>query len=139
MLLWLALQAVSTPVALAQPDPNAAPEIGEEFLKVRDPFHIPSVALAPVEVRSELELIPLEQLKVLGVMTGPDRIKAMVQGPDGKTYFIQKGGKIGTRKGIVTRITPESVLVREKIVNVLGQEESLDTELKLPPESKGKI
>ena len=60
----------------------------------------------------------------------------MLQGPNGKSYFVAEGMAIGFRKGIIRKITHESVLVREQVLNVLGQEENVDSELRLPDEGK---
>lgn len=85
--------------------------------------------------KSDLEKYPVEQFELLGVMTGPVRMRAMVRGPDKKTHVISEQVKMGTRNGAVRIISSNSITVREKVLNVFGQEEEVDTELKLLPKA----
>lgn len=117
----------------------AVAPLEEDKLSIRDPFKRPVAVVEKTEILSPLQLIPVEQFKMVGVITGPDRTKAMIAGPDGKTFFVSEKAKIGTRKGIITKITAETIFVRERVVNFLGQEEILDTEIHLPSESKVKL
>lgn len=102
-----------------------------QALKLRDPFKRPIFGVEVEGPRSELERYATGELKLVGIMTGPTRMRAMVQAPDGRTYFLAERMRVGTRKGVVRKITSESVLINEKIVNVLGEEESVQVELKL--------
>jgi len=104
--------------------------IADEMVNIRDPFKRPNVSHSAATL-SPLESIPLENFKLLGVITGPERVRAMVANPEGKTFFVAEKMKIGTRSGVIRKITPEAVFVREKIVNVLGQEEDVETEIRL--------
>jgi hypothetical protein len=45
---------------------------------------------------------------------------------------------MGIRSGIVRKITVDAVFVREKMVNVVGQEEAFDTVLQLPDEKRAR-
>ena len=98
----------------------------------RDPFKRPIFVDVARRPRTELEYFPTEQYKMVGVLTGPERLRAMVLGPNGKTYFVAENTKIGVRQGAVRRITAHSIVVREKVLNVLGKEENVDTEIRLP-------
>ena len=100
-----------------------------EYLKLRDPFRRPIGERGRQDVRSELEQGAVSDFKLVGVLTGPVRLRAMVQAPSGKTFFVSKNMKIGQRDGRIRRITVDSIVVREKVVNILGQEESVDSEL----------
>ena len=102
-----------------------------EILKVRDPFRRPDVVATNLSALTPLERFPASDFQMIGVLTGPEKIRAMVLAPDGKSHFVAERMKIGQRNGVVRRITPDSILVRERIVNVFGQEESVDTELLL--------
>ena len=82
--------------------------------------------------KSDLEKYATEEFKLLGVSTGPDRLRALIQAPNQKTYFVAEKTKIGIHKGVIKKITPEVVEVREKIINVLGQEETVSAEIRLP-------
>ncbi len=117
--------------------PPVAPIISANaLLKLRDPFKRPQIQNTLLGAKSELETIPVEQFKMLGVLTGPEKVRAMIAGPSGKTYFVSENMKVGVHRGWIKRITPQSVVVREKIVNLLGKEEEVDSVVSLPEESK---
>jgi Tfp pilus assembly protein PilP len=106
------------------------------MLKLRDPFRRPDIQGAELVKKTELETFPVDQLKMLAVATGPKHLKAAVLAPNGNTYFLSVGTKVGLRKGVVTQITVETVKIKEKVVNVLGQEEDVESVLHLPSEYK---
>jgi Tfp pilus assembly protein PilP len=107
-----------------------------DLLKMRDPFKRPNFAVTVEGAKSDLESFPADKFELIGVMTGPKQLRAMVRAPNGKTYFIDHKSKIGMHGGTVKKISTQVILVREKIMNVIGQEEVVDTEIKMPPESK---
>lgn len=125
-LLTLGLAMFGGAIALAQQSANA---ITEEMLKIRDPFKRPEIKRVYVAPASPLETFPIEQLKMVGVLTGPERLRAMVLGPDGKTYFVTEKMKVGNKGGLVRKITPDAVFVREKFLNLLGREEFYDFQI----------
>jgi Tfp pilus assembly protein PilP len=106
----------------------------ERATKLRDPFKRPNLSSSD-RSKTDLELYPTEKFRVVGVTTGPAKTRAMVIAPNGRTYFVAENMKMGNRKGIVKQITPKFLIVREKVVNIFGQEETVNTELKLPSES----
>jgi Tfp pilus assembly protein PilP len=108
----------------------------EEILKMRDPFKRPDFQQGKELGRTDLERFSLDSYRLIGILTGPKRLKAMLQDPEGKTHFVSEKTKIGNRSGLVRRITPDSVLVREKMTDLVGQEEYVDSEIRLPPEGK---
>ncbi len=108
------------------------PQIAEEMLKLRDPFRAPEILSLKAQLpKTDLERYPLDEYKLLGVITGPNRLRALLLCPNGKTYFVGEKTKIGMHRGIIRRITPDRIDVREKITNALGQEENLDGEIRL--------
>jgi hypothetical protein len=107
-----------------------------ELLNLRDPFKAPVDVVLPGDERSELEIYSVDQFKMVGVATGPKKIKAMLVDAKGKTHFVTEMTKIGQRKGVIKRITSQMVIVRERIINVLGQEEDVDYEIRLNVEPK---
>jgi Tfp pilus assembly protein PilP len=102
----------------------------ENLVNLRDPFKMPLAEVKAMK-KSELESIQLSDLSVVGLITGPSKIKAMLSGPSGKTYFVTEKMKVGTAGGIIYRITGDGVVVREKSVNALGEIEYLDSEIKM--------
>lgn len=109
-------------------------KFAEEFLKARDPFRAPSLEKIVVGKKDELELFPLDSIKMIGVLTGPDHLRAIVQIPDGKTYLVAEKMKLGIHQGFIKKITPDAIVVREKITNILGENEYFDSEIPMASE-----
>jgi Tfp pilus assembly protein PilP len=126
---------MTTPSAVPPAVPVSSP-ITDDVLKVRDPFKRPVLTTSKGKPKGDLELFAVEQFKLVGVITGPMKIRAMVEAPNGKTYFVSEKQKIGQRNGVVKKITPLAVLVRETMVNVVGREEEIDFEIRLPEDLK---
>ena len=103
----------------------------DDVVKMRDPFKRSADLDQQVE-RTELELYPLDRMKVAGVITGAKRMRAMLVTPDGRTHFVSEGMKLGDRGGVITRITDKGIRIRERTMNVLGQEEVEELDLLLP-------
>jgi hypothetical protein len=150
-LLLLLIAASATPAHAedATPSPQAAPaapaaategdlaQALEEALSLRDPFKRPEGFRVNTAVAvSELERFPTEQYKLVGVITGASRLRAILQDPEGKTHFVAERMRIGTRRGVIRQIRSDAVVVREKMVNVLGKEEASDSEIRLPDEAR---
>ena len=93
----------------------------EDIVKMRDPFHVVEGIFKTKDElpKSDLEKYTVEEFKMVGVITGPDRLRAMVTGPDGKTHFVSKNDRIGTRQGRIHRITSQYIEVKEKLLNIL--------------------
>lgn len=67
-------------------------------------------------------------LRVVGVMIGKER-RAMIskgEGP-GKVVVVKEGSSIGPDNAEVKAILPGGIILVEKIINVYGQEEYLET------------
>lgn len=76
---------------------------------------------------NSIENVPLSQIKITGVIIGKDR-RAIAQIQGGKTGIILKEGmRIGEDKAELKAILPGGIVLVEKIVNVYGQEEYLET------------
>jgi Tfp pilus assembly protein PilP len=150
--LWITpVLAVESPVARVSPSPQAAPgetvqqasaqsedafSLREDLFKLRDPFKMPEIEIARIIPKSDLERFPVDAYKLVGVLTGPDRLRALLLAPDGKSYFVSEKMKIGVRGGVIRKITPDVVMVREKFVNVVGQEESIESEIRMASDSR---
>jgi Tfp pilus assembly protein PilP len=133
---WFFLFSTASASAAAAPVSEVGDVFNDNILKMRDPFKRPDVETAKAIAREELENYGLDSLKLVGVMTGP-RLRALLLANDGKTFVVRTGKKIGQRGGVVLKITPEKIVVREKIANVLGKTENLDSELVLQSEKGG--
>jgi hypothetical protein len=110
--------ASPTPSPAAQGAESEAPMdsiLTEDLIRaLRDPFQLPTSAVAKKEVpKSELETLALKDFRLQGVISGPRKIRAMLAGAGGKTYFVKVGDRIGVRGGKITQITSDSVRVTE--------------------------
>ena len=56
------------------------------------------------EPQTELERIEIPKLTLTAVVKGKNKVWAMVIGPKGRGYFLEKGTKIGTHSGVVDEI-----------------------------------
>ncbi|MBN20507.1 MAG: hypothetical protein CL678_04390 [Bdellovibrionaceae bacterium] len=126
-------KTVSSPVIQKQVS-DEEEVIEKALLGIRDPFSVPE-SISSVRVKTELEKFPVHKFKMLGVMTGPKKVKALVLAPNGKTYFVQSGDLIGNRKGKIVRINSNSIQIVEKIINVFGKEQDSQAEIVLPNEN----
>lgn len=114
-------------------DQNDGPPMTiENSLTLRDPFRrqVPSGGTAADgTLIPELERFEVDKYKLVGVITGPKRARAMLTAPGGKMHIVSEDTKIGTRRGTIKKIAPGMVAVEEKVVNLLGQEEKIETVL----------
>jgi len=60
--------------------------------------------IASKEPQTELEKIEIPNLTLTAVVKGKNKVWAMVIGPKGRGYFLEKGTKIGTHSGVVDEI-----------------------------------
>jgi type IV pilus assembly protein PilP len=90
----------------------------------RDPFVPLTQIRRPIEKSVEpatpLERYDLPQFKLIGVIVGKGDPKAMVVAPDGKSYLLSKGLKIGKNNGVILDINGESIVVEEKYYDFSG-------------------
>lgn len=119
----------STPVAAGDVFKNPSLTI-ESSLNLRDPFsrlvQKDGEGIADTQI-PELERHDIDKLKLVGVITGPRKNKALIMTPDSKMHVVAENAVLGTRKGHVVRIERDGVVVHEKVVNLLGQEESVES------------
>jgi len=76
-----------------------------------------------------IENKPVEQMKIIGVMTGADRRAMAKIGTSPETYILKEGMKIGPNQAEVKAILPGGIILVEKIRNVYDQDEYLETVL----------
>lgn len=90
----------------------------------RDPFS-PIIVQAATQVnrlssRPPLERYNIYEFKLTGILWGGFGYNAMVEGPDGKGYFVHIGTSIGLNSGVIIRITPNNLVVEEKFKTSKG-------------------
>ncbi len=118
----------------------------EELLKMRDPFKRKKIRAKKTSESKGFFLknnsysnlpvlgkVPLEQIRITGIFLGKHRraIARIAQGDTlGKnTYILKEGMKLGEHESEIKAILPGGVVLAEKIVNVYGQEEYIETVL----------
>ncbi|HSQ78633.1 MAG TPA: pilus assembly protein PilP [Nitrospirota bacterium] len=100
----------------------------------RDPF-------APIVTKQEKksrisDLPPLErynisEFKLSGIVWGGFGYNAVLEGPDGKGYFIRVGTILGPNRGVVKKITQNMIVIEEKFKNVMGETERKEITVQL--------
>lgn len=72
-------------------------------------------------VGNELEQYSLGAFRLTGIITGPKKVKALITGPSGKSYFVSIGDQVGIRNGRVTSIQPDKILISVNIKTATGK------------------
>jgi type IV pilus assembly protein PilP len=104
----------------------------------RDPFQPFLLIKRPVDAEADLSAqTPLQQYETLqyklsAVIVGYGQPMVMVIAPDGKSYVLRKGVKIGKSGGIVIQINKEGFLVEEKYRDLTDVVRTNILEIKLP-------
>jgi hypothetical protein len=124
--------AVSSPTWAAKPLPGGLPPSDDPIYQLRDPFRRPEITLEKEAPKEPLQLIPVDDLKLVGVTLGLGRVVAMLKDKGGKTWYVREGMKIGTQGGVIVKITATQVQIKETTQNALGQEEVNDKPIYLP-------
>ena len=129
------------PAAPAAQAPAAAPEDFHYGGALRrDPF---KSLLVLQEKKRDVSMLPpiqqvdLQTFKVVGVIQ--DQMagnRAMVQGPDGKTYVIKKGDIIGKNEGEIMDISLSGISVRERFLDFMNKETIVNTVLRVSEKQK---
>ena len=104
----------------------------------RDPFQPFLLIKRPVDADADLSAqTPLQQYetmqyKLSAVIVGYGQPMVMVIAPDGKSYVVRKGMKIGKNGGKVIQINKEGFLVEEKYRDFTDIVRTNILEIKLP-------
>lgn len=139
-------QAATAPAApkAAKPKDQALPQVPPENAIamydeksfdpkiMRDPFkpfirleEKPKEKPKPVVVvpKTPLQRFTLEELKFTSVVWSRTRTpEALIEDPQGKGYKVGIGAFMGNRGAKIVKIMPESLVVEERVVDVLGEE-----------------
>jgi type IV pilus assembly protein PilP len=113
----------------------------ENPFDLRDPFE---PAKQDYQIKSELSTkvapgvysniptlgrVNIKDIKVIGVLIGKER-RAMLQTvgqSTGQTYVVKEGQLLGDEKAEIKAILPSGLVLVEKITNVYGEQEYLET------------
>ena len=104
--------------------PPAPPEYVYNPAGKRDPFEALVLIKRPIVKEGEqltpLQKYDLNQFRLIGVIVGKGIPRAMVVAPDGKSFILKPGVKIGRNDGTVVNITKDEVQVRERFYDFSG-------------------
>ncbi len=107
----------------------------ENPFELRDPFKTPLLKSKKKvtgkenysrSVEDDLAEMALQDIKVVGVLIGKER-RAVLQVEKGPLVLVKEGMKIGPDQVELKAILPGGIILVEKIVNVYGQDEYLET------------
>jgi type IV pilus assembly protein PilP len=72
------------------------------------------------------------QFQLKGLIVGLGEPKAVVVAPDGKSYILSKGMRIGKSNGVIRDISRERILVEEHYQDLSGATRTNIQEIKVP-------
>jgi Tfp pilus assembly protein PilP len=87
--------------------------------------------------RPPLERYSISEFKLAGIVWGGFGYSAMLEGPDGKGYFVHVGTAIGQNKGIVKKITQHTMVIEEKFKTISGETDRKEIVLELRNKQEG--
>jgi type IV pilus assembly protein PilP len=143
----------ATPTPPSPPKPKAEPPAevpaGPVFVYAynptgkRDPFRVPEDEIRPninplEQACSEpLCQYELEQLSLVGVVTGGPNPMAMVEDPLGRGFSLRRNSRVGKRGGKVTAIRRDEITITEYWTGPDGKVVPNMVDKKLSPEMQG--
>jgi type IV pilus assembly protein PilP len=106
----------------------------------RDPF-APIVSreskLLSTSSLPPLERYSISEFKMSGILWGGFGYKAMLEGPDGKGYFVHVGSVVGLNRAVVKKITQDSLVLEEKFKNYMGADDRREIIINLRKKQEG--
>ncbi len=106
----------------------------------RDPFSpiiIKEDRKALTGERPPLERYSINEFKLAGIVWGGFGYSAMLEGPDGKGYFVHVGTAIGQNKGMVKKITQHTMVIEEKFKTISGETDRKEIVFELRNKQEG--
>lgn len=109
-------------------------------MKMRDPFkkHMKTVSVAKKKKKKRLvdgkysnvpdiADLPISDIEVTGILMGKNRLAVAKSKRGGSSYIIKEGMTLGEQKAEVKAVLPGGIVLVEKILNIYGQEEYIET------------
>ena len=132
------IASTGTVTALASAETKTSEEYTYRPAGRRDPF-------APIISKQErksvigppLERYNISEFKLSGIVWGGFGYNAMLEGPDGKGYFVRVGTIIGPNRGVIKKITQNTIVIEEKYKNMMGEIESKEIVVELRKKQEG--
>ncbi len=106
----------------------------------RDPFSpiiVREERRAQSEERPPLERYNINEFKLTGLLWGGFGYNAMLEGPDGKGYFVRVGTIIGQNRGVVKKITKDTMVIEEKFRTISGETDRKEIVIELRKKQEG--
>lgn len=106
----------------------------------RDPFTpliIREEKKALVGAKTPLERYAIYEFKLTGIVWGGLGYHAMLEGPDGKGYFVKTGAVIGSNQGVVKKINPNAMIVEERYRDPSGELQKKEIIIELRKKQEG--
>jgi len=106
----------------------------------RDPFTpliLKEEKKAFIGARTPLERYAIHEFKLAGIVWGGLGYHAMLEGPDGKGYFVKEKTIIGPNRGIVRRITQSNMIVEERYRDPSGEMKKKEIVIELRKSQEG--
>ena len=102
----------------------------------RDPFRSYEWEYMKRELADASELGPLaqydlNQLSLIGIVWNVGRARALVKDPSGMSYVVAQGARMGKNEGVVLKIDDNLMVVRERYVDLYGNESTQDVEMRI--------
>ncbi|MBS1819389.1 MAG: pilus assembly protein PilP [Acidobacteria bacterium] len=137
--------AANVPVQPAAAPQTPAPEPAAPYNYNADGRRDPFLSLiggggdakpAPRQATAGLGGIRVDELSVRGIMQSRERLVAMVQGPDNRTYLIHQGDKLAD--GMVKSVTPQGLVLVQDVNDPRAREKSREVRkpLRSPEDEK---
>jgi Tfp pilus assembly protein PilP len=106
----------------------------------RDPFSpliVKEEAKVKLGARPPLERYAISEFKLTGIVWGGFGYNAMLEGPEGKGYFVRVGTIIGPNRGVIKKITKDVMVIEEKYKTSLGATERKEIVVELRKKQEG--
>ncbi len=132
----------STATVTSLPTETAAPVYSYNPHGRRDPFTpliIREEKKDRIGARPPLERYALHEFKLTGIVWGGLGYHAVLEGPDGKGYFVKTGTIVGTNRGVVKKIDQNSLTVLEQFKDPSGEMKKKEIVIELRKKQEGTL
>jgi Tfp pilus assembly protein PilP len=126
----------AAPAATATAFPAESGDFTYDANGRRDPFRsyeweYMKRELADASESGPLEQYDLSQLSVIGIVWNVGRARALVKDPSGMSYVVAQGARMGKNDGTVLKIDDNLMVVRERYVDLYGNQSTQDVEMRI--------
>ncbi len=105
-----------------------------EASHTRDPFYPQIIRKETVKGSSPLENYDIEELKLSGILKDPKGYKGLIKTPDGRHFVVREKDKIGLHGGQITKISKDTIEIKETARSYTGEFLQITKTLKLRTE-----